>query len=407
LRPVLVASPAVKARVAKILAADAKVRPEPASHYAVMYRPGSVVPRGDAFEGTVPRPMADLSGFNFATHTQPDGRKVRIEVYGGVVVPERLALGGIELPPLVLPPGPMRFIVFGDSGKGDIAQFETARELTAMADARGVQFGVHVGDIYYPHGIASVSDPAVRTLYAEPYKGLPRVHAILGNHDYGNTDGAGVPEAVIDAAKTGIYEFPQRYYSRRIIAGDTTVRVLFIDTSTLPVDPDQLAWIREQLAKDADYTIVAGHHPVYENGWRGASAITTKLLLPLLEARADMYLCGHEHSQQVLHSGRQLPMIVSGAASEARETWRAKDADFIAIRRGAAFVSIDQQGITVDMVAAHARRSLFQRTFPRREREPLPVSSAKVRTPPMPMAYYKMQRLNAARVSIEADKKLG
>lgn len=384
----------------------------PSNRCVVMYTRDSVVPRGDGGDGTIPTPLADLSDFNFATHVQPNGRKVRIEVLGGLVVPERLAPGGAEMPPLVLQPGPISFLAFGDSGKGDVAQFETASALTAIARERSVQFGVHVGDIYYPHGIATAKDPAVKQLYVDAYRDLPHVHAIMGNHDYGDSQGAGVPEAVIAAAKTevpGIYEFPQRYYSRRIIAGDVTVRMIFIDTSTLPVDPTQLAWLRDELAKDSEYTIVAGHHPIYDNGWRGASSITRKLILPLLDARADMYLCGHEHNQQVLHSKGGLPIIVSGAAAEARETWRAKDADFTAIRRGAAFLKIDADGIALDMVAAHSKSTLFSRTYAKRERRPLPEAlPARVMTPRMPLAYYKLQRGHSTpELSVDADKLAG
>lgn len=384
---------------------------KPSEHVVVQYTRSSVVPRGAKTDGTIPSPMADLSGFNFVTHRQPDGHKVRIEVYGGLVVPERLAPGGVELPPLVLPKGPISFMVFGDSGKGDEAQRETAVALTGISRDRGTQFGVHVGDIYYPHGITGPKDPAVKSLYLDAYRELPRVHAIMGNHDYGNTAGAGVPEAVWEAAKTddpGMYIFPQRYYSRRVIAGDFTLRMLFIDTNTLPVDPIQLAWIRAELAKDADSTIVVGHHPIYDNGWRGAAALTRKLLLPLLDARADMYLCGHEHNLQILKSKKNLPMVLSGAAAEARETWTPPDADFSAIRRGAAFISVDKRGLSVDMVAAHAGRSLFAKTYPLRERNPLPDSCPlDVRMPPMPTSYYRGLRRNSARVSVEADRALG
>ena len=364
----------------------------------------------DLRTGETPKPLIDLSGYHFVDKVRPDGQRLRVEIAGSLIIPEKLAPGGMELPPLHVPS--LSFICFGDSGKGTSAQKEIAEQLVRMGKERGVTFGVHTGDIFYPHGISGASDPNVQRLYTDLYKGLPNIHATLGNHDYGHIDGAGMPESISEAANAGVagFELGQRYYSRRVICGDTSVRLIMLDTSTVSVDIGQINWLRAQLEKDdTTYNIVVGHHPVHNNGWHGSTDIMKKLLLPLLDAKADAYLCGHEHNQQELFTDNGLPVVLSGAAAEARPTWPGGHAHWTSVRRGAAYLKIDANGIHCDFLSAYKDRVLHSDTYKRRERKPLPPPITGARPLPMPLppkGYFKAVCDMGPMLSARADKAL-
>ncbi len=331
--------------------------------------------RPKSVPGTRPQPLCDISDYKFVTHTRPDGQPVRIEVHGSLVIPHLLPPGGAELPPLILPGKTLNFLAIGDGGHGSDSQRETAAALTKMAGERGVNFGVYTGDIIYPHGVSGPDDPQLKAKFVDMYRGLPEMHAVPGNHDYGNVSGAGIPEALVEAANRntdGMFRMPTRYYSRLVKVDGLTIRTLFLDTATLPVDPVQLTWLHEQLAKDADYTLVFGHHPIANVGWHGASKCMKTLLLPMLEARADLYVCGHEHNQQQLRTKGGLPTVVSGAASESRPTLRIGRSEFASVRRGGAFFTVGREGIQYEALSSSKEKVLFTNTFQKRERRPLP-----------------------------------
>ncbi len=322
-------------------------------------------------EGTKPEPQIDLSKYSFQTMRRPDGRTVQLERWGEIVIPDVLAPGGAELPPLVIDGPEARFQVFGDTGKGTQAQFDVAANIVALAKERGIHANFHVGDIIYPRGLTGPADPKLVDLYLKPYGALSEVHLMYGNHEYGNHTAGGVPEAWIEAARTGKAgdaRIPQRYYSRRFLVDGMTIRALFLDSSTIAVDPLQLAWIKREVDKGADYTLVFGHHPIYSAGLHGVLPHMEQLVLPLLEGKADMYVCGHDHNLQLLRTQGGLPLMVSGSAGEERLSWRRPESEFFSPRMGTAFISVARDGIAAEWVNGKTRESLHAARFPRRTR---------------------------------------
>ncbi len=314
-------------------------------------------------------PLVDLSGYTFVTHRRPDGREVKIERWGEIVIPDLLGPGGEELPPLQIAGADARFQVFGDTGKGTSAQFEVAANIVALAKERGIHANMHVGDIIYPRGLKSATDPKLADLYLKPYGALSEVHLMYGNHEYGDSRAAGVPEVWLEAARTGKAgdaRIPQRYYSRRFIVDGMTIRALFLDTATIAVDPLQLAWIKGQVDKGADYTLVFGHHPIYSAGLHGVLPHMEKLLLPLLEGKADMYVCGHDHNLQLLRTEKGLPLMVSGSAGEERVSWHTPKTEFFSPRMGTAFITVNKAGIDAEWVNGKTRESLHKAHFARK-----------------------------------------
>lgn len=318
---------------------------------------------------TKPTPLVDLSDKRFNRHVRPDGQAVLIEEWGDICIPDRLIPGGVEMPPLAIEGSSLTINVFGDTGKGTDEQLLVARNISAMADERGAQVTVHVGDIIYPSGILTPSDPRVRSLLLEPYASLREKHICWGNHEYGNSRAAGVPEAWLEVAKAEdprTFAQPSRYYSRRFLVDGMTVRAVFLDSSTVAVDPAQLAWARSELEKPADMRIVFGHHPIYSGGLHGSLPHMEKLLLPMLEQHADLYCCGHEHNLQFLRSAAGFPLVVSGAAGEERTAWRKPQTEFFSGHMGTTFLRIDRSGIEIEMRDGRSRKTLFTKHVPRR-----------------------------------------
>ena len=314
-------------------------------------------------------PLVDLSGYQFVTITRPDGRKVQIERCGEICIPDVLMPGGAELPPLVIEGLALRLQLFGDTGKGTPQQFEVAKTITDLAKERGIHASFHLGDIIYPHGILSPTDRKLTDLYLDPYGALREVHLMYGNHEYGNGNRAGIPEAWLEAVRTGKAgdaRIPQRYYSRRFLVDGMTVRAIVLDSSTIAVDPIQLAWLAETVAKGADYTIVFGHHPIYSAGLHGVLPHMEKLVLPILEGHADMYICGHDHNLQHLSTEKGMPLMVSGSAGEERVSWRSPKTEFFSSRMGTAFLTIDRAGMDAEYVNGKSREVLHRAHFPKR-----------------------------------------
>ena len=324
-------------------------------------------------QGTPPEPQVDLSTYKLHTLTRPDGRTLQIDQWGDLVIPDLLIPGGVEMEPLVIDGPQARLQCFGDSGKGTPDQFEVAANIVAMADERGVHASMHLGDIIYPAGIVRPDDPRIDTLYREPYGALRNPHAVLGNHEYGSWNEAGIAETWLDVAKIGkpgMFAMPARYYSQRILVDGMTIRCLFIDSGTLAVDPLQIAWLTRELMKGADRTIVFGHHPIYSGGIHGTIPHMEKLLLPLLEEHADLYIAGHDHNLQFLRSDKGLPLVVSGSAGEPRLKPEPNGhSEFFSSTMGTTFLSIDKNGIDVDLVDGKTRKTLFTKHLdPKRPR---------------------------------------
>ena len=130
---------------------------------------------------------------------------------------------------------------------------------------------------------------------------------------------------------------PSRYYSRIFANDGTRVKVVFIDTTPI-IDkyrkdtaeyPDagrqdvaaQLQWLDNELSRDdnADWTIVAGHHPVYAQTPKQSSERDDmqKKIDPILRKhKVDMYICGHIHNfQHIRKNGIDYVVNTSGSLS--------------------------------------------------------------------------------------------
>jgi len=211
--------------------------------------------------------------------------------------------------------GSVRFAVIGDSGRGDQAQHEIARQMIAWREKFPFDFVVMLGDnIYPPHG----PDDYV-TKFEEPYRTLldagVTFYAAIGNHD---------PDSELGYGKFNMDG--HRYYTfkrnEQRIAGLAGAGVRFFVLDSRALDPDQLAWLRDELRKSqTDWKVCYFHHPLYTSGRYTNSARVLRLALEpiLIEGDVDVVLSGHEHFYERLLPQHGISYFISGGAGSLRK----------------------------------------------------------------------------------------
>jgi 3',5'-cyclic AMP phosphodiesterase CpdA len=132
--------------------------------------------------------------------------------------------------------------------------------------------------------------------------------AILGNHDVSR----GTGEAQLEALG-----MPSRWYA--VERGDLLGIAL---DSTMPDDPEQLAWLEETLASStATWKLVGLHHPPYSSGFHGSHHEVRDAFVPLFERYGvQVVFSGHEHDYQRSDPIDGVTYIVTGAGSRTRRT---------------------------------------------------------------------------------------
>lgn len=233
--------------------------------------------------------------------------------------------------------GDVKLMIGNDLGRNGYYEQKPIAELMGkVAEAVGPDAFLALGDIHHYLGIESVNDPLWTTNYELMYS-HPELQVewcpVLGNHEYrGNT------QAVMDySGSSRRWKMPSRYYTRIFDNEGTRVKVVFIDTAPI-IDkyhantaeyPDasrqdvdaQLRWLDRELSRDdnADWTIVAGHHPVYAQTPKQTSEREDmqKKVDPILRKhKVDMYVCGHIHNfQHIRKNGIDYVVNTSGSLS--------------------------------------------------------------------------------------------
>lgn len=235
---------------------------------------------------------------------------------------------------LVLPvrEGSVRFAVIGDSGRGDQAQHEVARQMIAWRAKFPFDFVVMLGDNIYPPN----TEDDYTTKFEEPYRALldagVTFHAAIGNHD---------PPAEIDYP--GFNMNGHRYYTfrrnERRLGGLAGAGVRFFVLDSRSLDPEQLAWLQQQLKQsETAWKICYFHHPIYTSGRYSAGARVLRLAMEpiFVEGDVDVVLTGHEHFYERLQPQHGVSYFISGGAGSLRKgdirpsplTARGFDTDF-------------------------------------------------------------------------------
>lgn len=249
----------------------------------------------------------------------------------------------------------LKILVFGDSGTGDEIQWKVARAMQIFCAQHGCHLGLMLGDNIHPAGVSSVNDPQFIEKFEKPYSGLGiPIFAILGEHDWGRKGNMVNWQAQIDyTKKSKTWRMPSDVYS--VTVGD--VKIIALNTNSFPVSKIQKGWLRKELEESkARWNMVMGHKPIYSYGYHGDTDFLVEDMLPLLCAKADIYLAAHEHKQQVLKADCGLPLLVSGSAGKLRpEEETGPRALFNLPEPGFAYLWIKKNEIVVNVLSAEGK----------------------------------------------------
>lgn len=188
----------------------------------------------------------------------------------------------------------IHFFAFGDWGSGTADQKAVAEETRKVCEKSHCDFGLLLGDNFYPKGVSSVNDSYWQTRYRDLYAALQiPLYAALGNHDV-----RGNAQAEIDYSKKDPYwKMPDRQFSFRYPAeGTPLIEVFVIDSDQF--DDRAQSWLAEAVAASkARWKILAFHHPLLNNGSEHPAdeMHLWPKLKPIVCNQIDLFLSGHEH----------------------------------------------------------------------------------------------------------------
>ncbi len=262
---------------------------------------------------------------------------------------------------------PVRVITLGDFGGGapenrKLAGEEQKQVAAAMLQAQRqtpFDFGLTLGDNFYPDGMESPTDARWQTLWRELYDPLGlRFYATLGNHDWHAADS---PAAELLYTQQSLsWRMPAPYYTY------TAGPVQFFALDTNEVSEAQLLWLNEALAQSrARWRVVYGHHPIFSGGRHGESPRLIERLLPLLKDRVDVYLAGHEHDMQHLKpANSKIHFFVNGAGGAGIRTTGEKPNSLFALGRTHGFATLEANAntLTVKFIGTDSK-TLYEYTL--------------------------------------------
>lgn len=262
----------------------------------------------------------------------------------------------------------VRFVAMGDTGTGDQGQKTIAAAVAAKCKKDGCDFVQLLGDNLYETGASSVTDPIWAERFETPYAAIDLdFYAVLGNHDYGaNGAGTDFPKGKNEVDYTATskkWKMPSAYFhftkgNVELFALDTNM-ALFSQAAAQKTDVT--AWLA---ASTAEWKIALGHHPYKSNGPHGNAGSYDGLPIGPVDGRAvksfledtvcgkvDVYLSGHDHSQQWLNeSCKGTELAVSGAGAKTTELKGTNPSLFQSLALGFLYIVIDGKKLTAEFV---------------------------------------------------------
>jgi len=258
---------------------------------------------------------------------------------------------------------PIRVVALGDFGTSSPAQIQVAATMRDYQKHHPFDFGVTLGDNFYPNGAGGPDDPQWKAKWEDLYASMGiKFYATLGNHDYGRADSPAAE--IMYSERSPSWRMPATYYT--YTAGP--VQFFAIDTielSDTSLPNKELAWLDAELAKSkATWKIVYGHYQIY-SATRGDEQNLIQRLLPLLRNRVDLYLCGHDHNLQELKEEAGVHFLVDGGGGAGVYKFRYPDyshSDFKAMKNGFTVLEADDHQLVVRLISAEGEE-LHQSTF--------------------------------------------
>ena len=226
-----------------------------------------------------------------------------------------------------------KFYILGDMGSGSKSQKNVSNAMYEHIKETNHKdtFVCGLGDNIYERGCQSIDDSKFQTHFEKPYSNIPDsipFYMCVGNHDYGNCEkGYEFIQHQIDYSnRSKKWKMPSNYYKLRKQHKGVTVDFFIIDTNLEFQPPNDIQkqlkklihWIR---SSNADWKIVNGHHTWRSVAGHGNADPELEEFLSTLFKKApfDVYMCGHDHTKQVIQTklhGKDITMIVCGTGGK-------------------------------------------------------------------------------------------
>lgn len=218
----------------------------------------------------------------------------------------------------------VKFCLIGDLGRETDLQQEIADSL----DAEKCHRIFFLGDLVYPKGIDSISDPELQNKFLKYYEPLLNnnpeliINLILGNHDHKKDPSAWKS---IDKIHEGFF-FPNYYYfidygGLCFTALDTS---FYYYTQKVNEMSLQTVWLMQlnPRIKDCKVNVALSHHPLKgddlpgSKDWNGAKGPLKGFLETYIIGKFDLHITGHVH---ILHDDGKdegTRLLISGTGGE-------------------------------------------------------------------------------------------
>lgn len=285
------------------------------------------------------------------------------------LIDDAIAIQAFDYTSLGTAPDKLKFIAIGDTGKGNIGQYQVAQAMKDKCETHGCDFILLLGDNIYKSGVNSVNDPQFIRKFERPYKDLNMpFFIVLGNHDYGG-NGSGYDESkVIHQIKysqvSSKWHLPYHYYHFNIMhtsffALDTNAQLI---NNSINQTQDIQNWISSSKAK---WKIAFGHHPYISNGRHGnageydgkhsnstrSGTGNKKFTEEVICGKVDLFLSGHDHDKQWLATTcKGTQFAVSGAGASTRSLKGKNPTLFQNNKLGFLYISIDGNKLSAEFI---------------------------------------------------------
>lgn len=215
----------------------------------------------------------------------------------------------------------VKICLTGDMGKDTPHQ----KEIAEAMEREGCQRIFMLGDLIYPSGISSASDPELEQKFLSYYQPLIDrnpdliINLILGNHDHKKD-----PSVWKDVSKKypGFF-FPNYYYmvdygGLCMVALDTSFYYYLDKVKEMA---EQTAWMTQLQSrlKDCKVKVALTHHPLkgdYFPDWKGADGALKAFLETYIIGKFDVHVAGHVHVVADDGKDEGTRLLISGAGGE-------------------------------------------------------------------------------------------
>jgi hypothetical protein len=255
----------------------------------------------------------------------------------------------------------VRVLAFGDFGNGSPEQKALATTIAAYHRDNPFDLAVTLGDNFYSVGMLSPADPRWQTWFEDLYGPLGiTFYAALGNHDWGHPDSPA--SEVLYSAGTPTWKMPATYYT--FTAGP--VQFFALDTQTIAVSEKQRQWLDEELKRSrAPWKVAYGHHPIFSGGNYQDRPDLIATVLPILQNRADVYICGHDHNLQALSPEAGVHFYIAGGGGAGLYDLRPYERSIFASRsNGFAVIDGYQTRLRISLVDGTGK-TIYEQTLQR------------------------------------------